>query len=116
MQWGGSYEYYGCAVPTMFDLLRKRDRAAAVDLYWKIQPARLAAGTTPAQVQDQSAVIYVAAANRAGVRTVNAVGAVRLGHELGGRSAEPCPRARRCVVEGEAVGAGQQPVGGAGAG
>jgi 4-hydroxy-tetrahydrodipicolinate synthase len=43
MQWVGTsnYEYYGSAVPTMFDLLRKGDRAAALDLYWKIQPARV---------------------------------------------------------------------------
>lgn len=50
MQWVGTsnYEYYGSAVPTMFDLLRKGDRAAALDLYWKIQPARVMRGSLQA--------------------------------------------------------------------
>jgi dihydrodipicolinate synthase/N-acetylneuraminate lyase len=38
-----NYEYAGAAVPEMFALLQDRDRYdEAMDLYWKMQPARLA--------------------------------------------------------------------------
>lgn len=43
MQWVGTsnYEYYGNSVPLMFELLKKGDREAALELYWRIQPARV---------------------------------------------------------------------------
>jgi dihydrodipicolinate synthase/N-acetylneuraminate lyase len=44
MQWMGTsgYEYFGDAVPRMFRLLHEGQWDAAMEIYWRIQPARLA--------------------------------------------------------------------------
>ncbi len=43
-QWMGTsnYEYWGGAVPRYFDLLQRGDFAAAMEIYWRINPARQA--------------------------------------------------------------------------
>lgn len=44
MQWMGTsnYEYYGDAVPRYFDLMRKGQWEEAMEIYWRIHPARVA--------------------------------------------------------------------------
>jgi 4-hydroxy-tetrahydrodipicolinate synthase len=48
MQWMGTsnYEYYGGYVPRLLDLLHAGDTEAAMDEYWRVQPARIARSTT----------------------------------------------------------------------
>lgn len=48
MQWMGTsnYEYYGDYVPRLLDLLRSGKTEEAMDLYWKVQPARSARAAT----------------------------------------------------------------------
>lgn len=43
MQWVGTsnYEYYGDAIPKMFAALSEGRREEALDIYWRIQPARM---------------------------------------------------------------------------
>ncbi|MCG8507047.1 MAG: dihydrodipicolinate synthase family protein [Sphingomonadales bacterium] len=43
-QWMGTsnYEFWGGAVPEYFDLLQKREYERAMEIYWRIQPARVA--------------------------------------------------------------------------
>jgi dihydrodipicolinate synthase/N-acetylneuraminate lyase len=45
-QWMGTsnYEYWGGAVPEMFGLLHKGEFAKAMEIYWRINPARAARG------------------------------------------------------------------------
>jgi 4-hydroxy-tetrahydrodipicolinate synthase len=45
-----SFEYYGDTVPRMFDLACAGEHAAAMDLYWKIAPARGANNVTNAYI------------------------------------------------------------------
>lgn len=47
VDWLGTanFEYYGDAVPRIMDLLTSGQREAALELYWRIQPARLARAT-----------------------------------------------------------------------
>ena len=44
MQWMGTsnYEYWGPAIPRYFDLLRRGETEAAMEIYWRINPARQA--------------------------------------------------------------------------
>lgn len=52
MQWMGTsnFEYWGAAVPQYFDLLRQGEFDKAMEIYWRINPARQARNTIQATV------------------------------------------------------------------